>query len=289
MLSKSFFVLAVAIAMALVSAKRAPVYVFTSEALGVSCTEAEWNQVLLTMSNATTSDGRRRLGRGQRQLSCPRWCGKYCAMMGVGCGTQGRRRKLPGNNGNGKGNGNSTGNCDEDVSACSADIAAIDVALVNITTVSSACRALLAGEKTVSCPEFTTTDCYIRGISAWDTKSSNTAPTLLIPKMNATGTTFCKKTEVAFLVETSFVVGKVTSSLYFTKSLTTPMKLDKAYEGGAAPYYVFGSKPHKLKDGTMGIQMSSKKLDAVGWYTLTVVSADNPNDPKNVSFAVTSC
>jgi hypothetical protein len=288
MMSKSVFALALAITMALVSAKRAPVYVFTSEALGVSCTDAEWNQVLLTMGNATTSGDRRRLGRGQRQLTCPRWCGKYCAAMGVGCGTQGRRRKLPGSS-NGKGSSGTGGNCVEDVTACSADIAAIDAALTNITTVSSACQALLEGDKTISCPDFTTTDCYIKGISAWDTKPSNTAPTLLVSKMNVTGTNVCQKTELALLVDTNFVVGKVTMSLFFTKSLATPMKLDKAYEGMSAPYYVFGSKPHKLKDGTMGIQVGNKKMDAVGWYTLTIVAADNPTDVKSVSFTVTKC
>jgi hypothetical protein len=67
------------------------------------------------------------------------------------------------------------------------------------------------------------------------------------------------------------------------------MKLDKSYEGMSAPYYVFGSKPHKLKDGTMGIQVSNKKMDAVGWYTLTIVAADNPTDVKSVSFTVTKC
>jgi hypothetical protein len=34
------------------------------------------------------------------------------------------------------------------------------------------------------------------------------------------------------------------------------MKLDKTYEVGAAPYHVFGSKPHKLKGGMMGIQVN---------------------------------
>jgi hypothetical protein len=291
MMSKSVFALAMAIALALVSAKRAPVYVFTSEALGISCTEAEWNQVLLTMGNATTSDNSRRLGRGQRKLpGCPRWCGKYCAMVGVGCGLQGRRRKLPGNNGNGNGKGSGNGgNCDEDVSACSADIAAIDAALMNFTAVSNSCQRLLAGEKSITCPDFTTTDCYIKGLSAWDTKASNTAPTLLVPKMNATGTNFCSKTELALLVDTNFVVGKLTMSLFFTKSLATPMKLDKAYEGGAAPYYVFGSKPKTLKDGTLSVQVSHKKMDAVGWYTLNVTAADNPTDVKTWSFTVTKC
>jgi hypothetical protein len=67
------------------------------------------------------------------------------------------------------------------------------------------------------------------------------------------------------------------------------MKLDKTYEVGAAPHHVFGSKPHKLKGGMMGIQVDHKKMDAVGWYTLTVVEADNPSEPKTLSFTVTKC
>jgi hypothetical protein len=108
--------------------------------------------------------------------------------------------------------------------------------------------------------------------------------------MNITGTNVCQKTELALLVDTNFVVGKDTMSLYFTKSLATPMKLDKVYEGGAAPYYVFGSKPHKLKDGgTLSIQVNHKKMDSIGWYMLTVVAADNPSDVRSVSFTVTKC
>jgi hypothetical protein len=286
----------------LVQATRAPMYIFTDEGIGIGCTDTEWNTVLQVMGNATR-DNRRRLGsssRGSqqqhhhRQLSCPKWCGRYCAAMGVGCGTQGRRRVLQ-SSGKGSGSGkpdNCNTTCiDGDVTACAADIAAIDAALFNFTaTVSNQCQKLLEGDKTISCPDFTTADCYIKGISAWDTKPSNTAPTLLVPKLNATGTNFCQKTELALLVDTNFVVGKVTMSLYFTKSLaTTPMKLDKVYEGGAAPYYVFGSKPHKLKDGTLGIQVNNKKMDAVGWYTLTIVAADNPTDVKSVSFTVTKC
>jgi hypothetical protein len=292
----------------LVQATRAPMYIFTDEGIGIGCTDTEWNTVLQVMGNATRDNHRRRLGSGSssrgsqqqhhhRQLSCPKWCGRYCAAMGVGCGTQGRRRERVLQKDSSSGKGGKPDDCnstciDGDVTACAADIAAIDAALFNFTavSVSNQCQKLLEGDKTISCPDFTTADCYIKGISAWDTKPSNTAPTLLVPKLNATGTNFCAKTELALLVDTNFVVGKVTMSLYFTKSLaTTPMKLDKVYEGGAAPYYVFGSKPHKLKDGTLGIQVNNKKMDAVGWYTLTIVAADNPTDVKSVSFTVTKC
>jgi hypothetical protein len=287
MVSKlSYFVLVIAATAAiLVHATRAPVYVFTDEGIGIGCTEAEWSTVLNVMGNATKD--RRRLVRGnqRRQLNCPAWCGKYCAAMGVGCASGGRRRERqlqPGND-----NGVTTIN--GDVSACAADMASIDAALKNVPTVFIQCQKLLSGDKTVSCPDFTTTDCYIRGLSAWDTKPSNTAPALLISKMNVTGTNFCQKTDLALRIETSFVVGKVTASLYFTKSLAIPMKMDKVYETGAAPHYVFGSKPHKLKDGTMGIQVESKKMDSIGWYTLNVVAADNPTDVKSWSFSVIKC
>jgi hypothetical protein len=269
-------------ALPLVAAKRAPVYIFTTEALDAFCTDSEWKMVLQTMENATALNRRRRLGHGQRKLSCPSWCGKYCAAMGVGCGRYSRRKLLSG----GKCNDNSVHCLNGDVSACAADIAAIDLALTNMTAISGFCQALLDGDKTISCPDFTTTDCYIRRFSLWSTEESDTAPSLLIHKMNATGTSFYKKSKIAFRVDTSFVVGKVNMSLYFTKSLAVPMKLDKMYEGMAAPYFVFGSKPQKLKDDTMGIKVEGKKLSE-GWYTLTAVSADNPNEPKSVSFSVT--
>jgi hypothetical protein len=291
----SFFALIMAVvATSLVQASRAPVYVFTGEGIGIGCTEAEWNTVLLVMGNATKD--RRHLGvRGshqRRQLSCPAWCGKYCAMMGIGCASGGRRRQqrtLQNGYANAYGRGNGTTFINGDVSACADDMTAIDTALASFSAPSNPCQKLLAGDKTISCPDFTTTDCYIRGLSAWDTKPSNTAPALLIPKMTATGTSFCQKTELALRVDTNFVVGKVTMSLYFTKSLATPMKLDKVYEGGSSPYYVFGSKPLKLKDDTMGIQVDSKKMDSIGWYTLNVVAVDNPNNVKTWSFAVSKC
>jgi hypothetical protein len=290
--------MAAAMAMPLVGAKRDPLYMFNTDALDVLCTDSEWNVVLQTMHNATALNRRRqqrRLGwsssREERELqTCPRWCGKYCAAMGVGCVQIGRRRKLSNNNGTNNCNGNSKHCLDGDVTACAADIAVIDAALSNVTAVSDSCQALLDGDKTISCPDFTTTDCYIRSFSLWSTEESDTAPVAIIPKMNATGTSFCKKSKIALRVETNFVVGKVTMAMYFTKSLIVPMKLDKTYEEMASPYYVFGSKPQKLKDGTMGIKVEGKKLPE-GWYTLTAVSADNPNQqhPKSVSFAVTDC
>jgi hypothetical protein len=99
-----------------------------------------------------------------------------------------------------------------DVSACAADMAAMDQALSNMAVVSAECQKLLVDSKTISCLDYTTADCYIKGLSAWDTKLGNTAPTaLLIPKMNATGTFICKRRELALLVNTNFVVGKVSS------------------------------------------------------------------------------
>jgi hypothetical protein len=214
----------------------------------------------------------------------PWWCGKYCAAMGVGCGQYGRRRQLQSGNCTGIG-----GTCiNGDVSACTADIAAIDTALASFTSTSTQCQMLLAGSKTVSCPDFTTTDCYIKGISAWDTRLSGMAPTLLVPKMSATGTTFCKKSEVALLVDANFIVGKVTTSMYYSKTAAGPMKLEKApYDVMSAPYYVFGSKPLKL-NATMGVHVMGRVFDE-GFYSLTVVAAESQTDSKTVSFAVINC
>jgi hypothetical protein len=139
-----------------------------------------WNSVLQTMGNATTSIPRRRhLGYGRHKLACPAWCGKYCAAMDVGCAGQGRRRQraLQGTVSGGT-------FIEGDVSACAVDLSAIDSALRNVTIVSPSCRALLAGNKTVSCPDFTTTDCYVRGFSLWSIEESGILPKVQIPKMS---------------------------------------------------------------------------------------------------------
>jgi hypothetical protein len=89
---------------------------------------------------------------------------------------------------------------------------------------------------------------------------------------------------LALLVDTNFVVGKVTMSLWYTESLAVPMKLEKVYLGMVAPYYVFGSKPLKLNATTtttgtaaaaLGVQVTGRLL-AKGRYTLTIVAADSP-------------
>jgi hypothetical protein len=188
--------------------------------------------------------------------------------VGVGCGQHGRRCQLQNGNDNayGKGHGGYDEDCnhtciDGDITPRADGIAAIDAAMMNFTAMSPPCQLLLDGDKTISCPDFTTKDCYIRGLSAWDTKSSNTAPMLLIPMMNATGSAnFCSKTELALLIETSFVGGKVTASLYQESSHSHEARQDVRSGCGT-----FGSKPHKLKGGMMGIQVDHKKMDAVGW------------------------
>jgi hypothetical protein len=78
-----------------VRAEYAPVYIFP-DSKAASCTDTEWNEVLQTMGNVTSNvndeNGQRRLGEPMhRHLRCPKWCGKYCAAMGVGCVDYGRR------------------------------------------------------------------------------------------------------------------------------------------------------------------------------------------------------
>jgi hypothetical protein len=121
----------------------------------------EWNLVLNAMDNAT-KDRRRRLGgRGGQhcQLTCPLWCGKYCTLMGVGCGQHGRRRQLQNGNDNayGKGHGGYDEDCnhtciDGDITPRADGIAAIDAAMMSFTAVSPPCQLLLDGDKTISCP-----------------------------------------------------------------------------------------------------------------------------------------
>jgi hypothetical protein len=291
-----------------VQATLAPVYIF-DEQDNVECNQAEWNTVMQAMINVTTSShphrGRRRLGQVERKLqTCPSWCGKYCAAMGIGCVQKGRRRQLrclqdnqdedeDGKDQNivttdkGGGGGGGVTRIQGDVSACAADIAAIDAVLKSFTAVSKECQQLLMfGNKTISCPDFTTVDCYIKGISAWQFQHpKDTAPTVLIPKMNATGANFCRNSVMVFLVDTNFVVGKVTMSLWLSKTATGPMKLDNMYEEGTAPYYAFG----RSQNPALGLQVHSKRFLTVGWYKLTVMAADNPTDVKTVSFTVTNC
>jgi hypothetical protein len=288
MVSFSLLVQAVFLAAMLplvVVAKHDPVYVFTTEATDAVCNKTEWDAVLQTMENATFR--RRRLIRlgpamQQRQLACPRWCGKYCASMGVGCGQyRGRlRRELSSSV---KCQGNSSNCVDGDVSVCAADIAAIDTALTSITNVSNSCRSVLNGGKTVSCPDFTIDDCYIRSFSLWTIEDS--VPTLLVAKMNATGTTFCTHTKVSFRVEANFVVGKVTASIWGANPPYT--RLDKGYRMGAAPYYVFGSRPDTV-NGTQITLVEGRKF-LQGSYILNAAMADDRSQSKRVSFTVMDC
>jgi hypothetical protein len=66
------------------------------------------------------------------------------------------------------------------------------------------------------------------------------------------------------------------------------MKLEKTFKSLPAPCYIFGSQPQKLKDGTSGIKVEGRQLSE-GWYKMTAVSDENPNQPKSVSFTVTDC
>jgi hypothetical protein len=134
-----------------VRAEYAPVYIFP-DSKTASCTDTEWNEVLQTMGNVTSNvndeNGQRRLGEPlHRHLRCPKWCGKYCAAMGVGCVGYGRRQ-LP--NGHARNlNENDQGSQD---SQCSDQIAAIDDALRKLKRVSPSCQSLVRGDRNVSCP-----------------------------------------------------------------------------------------------------------------------------------------
>jgi hypothetical protein len=255
----------------LTQAQRAPLYNFIDESTSVKCNDTEWKNVLQVMGNATVSSDRRRLGAGpsaQRKLSCPKWCGKYCAMMGVGCAQRGRRRYLQGNDSM------------EDITPCGADIAAIDTALAGYTGVSSQCQAVLAGQKTVSCPYYTTEDCFITGISVWEPK---------LIKLNATGNVWCHNKRVNFLVDTTFIAGNVNMTLWYTSNQTEPMKLFFVYRKNSAPYYMFGTgSPRNNSAGSLFLPINTIKL-AVGWWSLAVVAGDNPSDVKTANFEVRQC
>jgi hypothetical protein len=276
-MSWSSIALIIAAAVSLVQANRdrMPLYNFLGESNSATCNVSEWNGVLQVMSNATISGNRRGLGAlHHRNLwSCPAWCGKYCASMGVGCAQRGRRRYLQGSDSM------------DDVTPCAADITAIDTALSGYTAVSSKCQALLAGQKTVTCPFYTTTDCYIKGISVMEAWFP---PRPVIPKMNATGNVWCRK-HVNFLVDTTFVVGQVNMTLRYTLNETEPMKLyTPTLTKHSAPYYMYGNTLRNYTDGTVGLQINHIRF-APGWYSLQVVAVDNPSDVKTANFTVKSC
>jgi hypothetical protein len=221
----------------MVHAEYAPVYIFPDSNASSFCTDKEWNQVLQIMGNATSSYGHRRLGSPQphRRLKCPKWCGKYCAAMGVGCGDYGRRRRELDSNPDDDYNDDGA---DDENFYCTDQIAAIDDALYNIKHVSPSCKSLVLGDHNVSCPYFTT-ECYIHSIGLWN--MTGATPKALIPVMNATGHALCVKDEVTFLIETSFEVGKVTATLHYARNPRWPSRVVQVFDGYAAPYYAFGT------------------------------------------------
>jgi hypothetical protein len=267
-----------AVVVVVVRAEYAPVYVFPDSNVSQACTAKEWNEVLQIMGNATTSEDyrrerRRRLGAPppQRRLACPRWCGKYCAAMGVGCGQYGRRRQLQNGNDDSD-DSNDDYEPNEENEQCSEQISAIDGALKKLKDVSPSCQSLVQGERNVSCPYFTT-ECYIHSIGLWNATGSTT-PKVLIPSMNATGHVLSAKDEVAFLIETSFAVGEVTATLHYARSPKWTPRPVRFYNGYAAPYYAYGTQ---METSLRGIKLRA------GWYTLTVTSDDSV---KSVSFVV---
>jgi hypothetical protein len=203
---------------------------------------------------------------GQRDLlGCPKWCGKYCVQMGIGCGTLDRRRRQLTDN-----------------TKCRKAIADIDAALAQVAVkLSQPCRDILRGP-TVSCPLFSTTDCYLTHFSVWNADSG----LVLIPHMNATASTkICRSFGLISLrMETNFMVGPVTLVLYEVRTDKNEVRFRQSITERAAPYTIFG-----LRTSNSGQRVTLRgEVLNVGSYQLQATSDDNPTHTKTVSFTVSS-
>jgi hypothetical protein len=230
--------------------------------------------------DTTTLDpeqGNRLLGRSnadapvaatvQRELlGCPKWCGKYCVQTANGCGTLDRRRRQLADN-----------------TKCSKAIADIDVALAKVVSkLSQPCRDILR-DPIVSCPLFSTSDCYLTHFSVWNADSGQ----VLIPKMNATASTkICRSLGLISLrIETNFMVGPVTLVLYEVRTDKNEVRVRDSITERAAPYTIFG-----LRTSNSGQRVSLRgEVLNVGSYQLKATSDDNPTHTKTVSFTVAPC
>jgi hypothetical protein len=206
---------------------------------------------------------------GQRDvLGCPKWCGKYCVQLGIGCGTLSRRRRRRQLTDNTK---------------CRKAIADIDAALAQVAVkLSQPCRDILR-DPTVSCPLFSTTDCYLTHFSVWNADSG----LVLIPHMNATtasSTKICRSFGLISLrIETNFMVGPVTLVLYEVRTDKNEVRMKQAITERAAPYTIFG-----LRTSNSGQRVTLRgEVLNVGSYQLQA-SDDNPTHTKTVSFTVSS-
>jgi hypothetical protein len=165
----------------------------------------------LAMTNATDVAPADAATGGQRDLlGCPKWCGKYCVQLGIGCGTLDRRRRQLTDN-----------------TKCRKAIADIDAALAQVAVkFSQPCRDILR-DPTVSCPLFSTTDCYLTHFSIWNADSGQ----VIIPHMNATtaSTKICRSFGLISLrIETNFMVGPVTLVLYEVRTDKNEVRMKQA-------------------------------------------------------------
>jgi hypothetical protein len=201
----------------------------------------------------------------QRELlGCPKWCGKYCVQLGIGCGTLDRRRPLTDN------------------TKCRKAIADIDATLAQVASkLSQPCQDILR-DPTVSCPLFSTTDYYLTHFSVWNANSGQ----VLIPHMNATASTkICRSFGLISLrIETNFMVGPVTMVLYEVRTDKNEVRFRQAVTERAAPYTIFG-----LRTSNSGQRVTLRgEVLNVGSYQLKATSDDNPTHTKTVSFTVSS-
>lgn len=225
------------------------------------------------------------VGRNHRRLPCTNCGGRpLClAFSGRGCAIlSSRRRHL-----SAASNTTVIDRSLNDASMCMEEVDEVDKAMAILTpSLSTPCRDLVNAPRTVQCVEFTT-QCDIRGFALLQQAQSHIGglafafPNSL--RFPSTGSThFCRSVsgnDIAIRVDAAFVLGAVTLQLrgpnnYFYSNTELGM-----------PYSVFGKETSA--QGQV-VRLLSRPL-AVGSYTLSAVSLDNPTAGITAYFTVKDC
>jgi hypothetical protein len=200
-----------------------------------------------------------------RQLRFCRNCGRYCAMLGLGCVVQGRRRRLEGSSSEHDAltdiASQETSSHRRLTTACDRNITAVTTALEQLRPpLSTECQNLIFAPRNISCVP-TTTDCFVESFTLWNARFD----TVMIS--NFSGQCFNRRTYVAVEAKTNYYLGSV-------RFVVTGGPTQLNTTDTVSPYFIMGNDPSNIF-GT---------YFAAGSYTLTAMSEDGNGFSKSINF-----
>jgi hypothetical protein len=202
----------------------------------------------------------------RRQLRNCRSCGRYCAMLGLGCVVQGRRRLDGSENGAMTDIGSESPSHRRLATPCDQNITAVTAALELLRpSLSTECQDLVFAPRNISCVQ-TTTDCFVESFTLWNARYD----TAMIQNFN--GHSICKRSYVSIEAKTNYYIGSV-------RFVVTggPTRLNTS--DSLSPYYIMGNDPYNVWGMYFGI----------GNYTLTAISEDGNGFSKSINFTSRQC